>query len=431
MFSSFWKMIAKLTGVIITLLALFGIIELVRMFSFLHRISPILAATCFAVIAVLLIMLVIRWLAIPRALTPPSPIRYEDASISELRKHARYLSRYAYRLSENPNLSNEDQDVAWGISIDLKKSSRMKNPDRLAEQLFSAEEEGIVPLLKKLNSLASRTVRNSVRDVMLGVSLSPYHSVDLLIVLYRNLSMAHNIARIFHSRPTPREELLILRDTFRVVAAVNVMNLGRTLIENLFSNLPFIGRALDDIGQGLGAGVLTSATGHAAIDRCAAFRGWRKEEAMNSLLSHATDFCKDVRDIFTKDILPHLKPRIRLNASKETLEQPNFWERVTGGINSSLETAVSTLDSFIVQPTISGTRQVARAGAGLFVSSTSPSPEELPPEEIPPVEHHSDAHHRHSSKQRKHRTKSSQPKGIFRTFRTFKQRIQYTYRGDH
>ena len=70
---------------------------------------------------------------------------------------------------------------------------------------------------------------------------------------------------------------MILRDVLRVLITVNFLYIGRNLVENLFANVPLLGRVVDDMGQGLGAGLFTSAAGHAAIERCAAFRGWDKE----------------------------------------------------------------------------------------------------------------------------------------------------------
>jgi hypothetical protein len=141
-----------------------------------------------------------------------------------------------------------------------------------------------------------------MRDIMIGVTLSPYKSADLFIVIYRNLMMTLRIIRIYNARPAVGEQLRILLDILNVIATVNYINMGKNLIEGLGSRVPGIGRFIDDIAQGVGAGFMTTIAGHAAMDRCRAFKGWNAAEAKHHLLSHVSDFYNDVKDIFFKDV---------------------------------------------------------------------------------------------------------------------------------
>jgi hypothetical protein len=204
---------------------------------------------------------------------------------------------------------------------------------------------------------------------MMAVTLSPYPSVDLMVVVYRNGAMVLRLIRIYASRPAAREQLLILRDTLRVVATVNFLNVSRNLMESLFSKLPVIGPVVDDIAQGLGAGLLTSAAGHAAVGRCAAFRGWDKEEATETLARQARTFLADVKNIFTKDVLPEIKGRIRAETPAEAVEDPGFWNTVAKGISAAVDTTASTVDALILRPATAGTQGVVRA-ASTVASST-------------------------------------------------------------
>jgi hypothetical protein len=99
------------------------------------------------------------------------------------------------------------------------------------------------------------------------------------------------------------------------------------------------------------------------MERCAAFRGWDKQEAAESLARHAGTFFGDVRDIFTKDVLPGLKGRIVASTPNEVLEEPHFWERVTQGITTSVDVASHTLNTILVKPAMAGGKGVAAAGS--------------------------------------------------------------------
>ena len=148
-----------------------------------------------------------------------------------------------------------------------------------------------------------------MRDVMVGVTLSPYKAADLLIVLYRNLIMVGQIIHVYNARPRFRQQLSIYADIVRVIATVNYLNMGRNLIEGLGSHVPGIGRFVDDIAQGMGAGFMTTVVGHAAMDRCRAFRPWNETQAKDSLRRRAAAFYGDVKDTFWVDVWPTIRSR--------------------------------------------------------------------------------------------------------------------------
>jgi hypothetical protein len=187
------------------------------------------------------------------------------------------------------------------------------------------------------------------------VTLSPYRSADLLIVLYRNGGMVLRLTAIYASRPRLSEQLAILRDTVTVVAAVNFLNLGSKLVESLLSTVPIVGRFADDIAQGLGAGFFTSAVGHAAMHRCEAFQGWDRLEATDALRSRSEAFLEDVREIFQKDILPHLRSRL------PGLE----WERIASGVRRAVDVTAAGLDSLVARPVLAGGRVAVRTGSSV------------------------------------------------------------------
>ena len=242
--------------------------------------------------------------------------------------------------------------------VDLKNGLTTGSGDRQREAIQRAEKEIITPLLEVLDAKADRHVRSSVRDVMVCVAVSPYKSADLMIVLYRNAAMVIRIIRIYHSRPRFREQMRILRDTMRVVATVNYLNLGGKLLEKLSAKLPG-GRFLDDIAQGMGAGLMTSVAGHAAKHRCRAFRGWDEQEAKNSIGRHLVKFYKDVRGIFLTDIMGMMKDRIG-----------GAYQAARDAVESALVSTGGMMDTFIKKPVVAGSgtifRAVGRTVKGIF-----------------------------------------------------------------
>lgn len=365
MFKRVWDIAVRIVWVISFALVAMAAIELLRLYVLLRDLHAGAAAAYLFIIGVVSVSLIIwllhQWLSFPTVLTPPElPDDISGASHRQLVNYTRYLIKYLRRLSINPSLSPQQTEAARE-QIELLQDTLRAHPlrDDLIRDTRKAEEEGVLPLLAALNELAAHEVRRSVRDVMLGVTLSPYHSLDAAAVLYRNGSMIVRIARIYNARPLHREQWLILRDTLRTVAAVNLLNIGKTLFDKLFSGIPFVGRVMDDIAQGIGAGLLTSVAGRAAMDRCAAYRGWTRAKAAESITSHAGNFFADVKDMFAKDVLPSLRPRIMVTAPQAAGE-PDFWKRLNDGITGAMDNSAKAVGDYILKPAVAGTIGVAR-----------------------------------------------------------------------
>ena len=285
---------------------------------------------------------------IPRVLTPPDI--HGPPSETQAQNYCKYLIGYVKRLADNPNLSPDDIVKAKkDIQVLEKLSQSDHQPSDLLSEIKKVGKKSIEPLLSNLKQKAEREVRNSVRDIMMGVTLSPYRAVDLLIVVYRNGAMVLRIMSIYNSRPLLKEQILVLRDVLKVVATVNYLNFGEKLMERFLSCVPYVGRALDDFAQGIGAGLLTSATGHGAIYRCEAYRGWNQQFAVDTMSSHITELMRDVKNIFTKDILPRMKSRVYLTTPSEKTQDPGFWDNTLSGISRALE-ATDTLVVIVKKP---------------------------------------------------------------------------------
>lgn len=429
MFVRAWKMFCRILLIIGGLLTFIVLVELFRIYTLFYRYSPILAWTYVAVLSGLLLAGLLHairgMIRYPRSLKPPPPPAAGEATHHEMKRYCRYLTHYLQRLADNPRMTEEQQDLALRQieEIDGVLKAHPLNDD-LERTIQQTETDVIAPLLNTLDQEAEREVRRSVRDVMIGVMLSPYHSVDLLIVLYRNTAMVLRVVAIYSTRPLPREQFRTLRDVMRVVATVNFLYIGRNLLENLFAFVPVIGRITDDIGQGLGAGLFTSAAGHAAMHRCAAFRGWNKQEAAETLGAHMKDFVKDVKNIFTKDVLPDIKGRIIAEAPAEKAQQPGFWEQVNRGIGNALDSTMKAAGDWVVKPAVAGAQGILYGGPSDTLSpSDPPAAARSAPPGSPPSPHN------HTHRRRRHRRRRRKKNGgMFRVFRTFGQRLKYTFR---
>ncbi|HML75489.1 MAG TPA: DUF697 domain-containing protein [Anaerohalosphaeraceae bacterium] len=296
------------------LLSLFAIFELLRMFQTLYSIHPAAGYVFLVVLAGGFVWLFVWFFRVlggsPRALTPPATVDIEQADLRQLRRWARYQLRFLQRLTQNPFL---DEKMRGQIQMEMDRLtpafSQSRDFGQMHQLVLTTEEKTILPALDLLDRQASRQVRDCVRDVMLGVTLSPYKSADIFIVLYRNVLMTGRIIQTYNTRPALGQTIRIGIDILNIVATVNYINMGKNLIEALASKLPGVGRLTDDIAQGIGAGFMTSIAGHAAMDRCRSFRRWNPQAAKAGLLNRVGDFYADVRDIFFSDVWGFVKVR--------------------------------------------------------------------------------------------------------------------------
>jgi uncharacterized membrane protein YcjF (UPF0283 family) len=342
MLKTAWKLLRTAIIVIGVLLSFFAVLEVLRAYQTLYVFHPWAAYVFLAVVLGLLVWLAAYvWLnlaAFPRPLNPPRIADVQNATDRQLKKYLRYLRRFLLRLSANGLLNESRRAALTEAAARLEMSPPADRPGMLA-LIRSMEDDRIRPALDALDELASRQVRDSMRDIMLFVTLSPYKSSDLLIVLYRNLMMLVRIVRVYRVRPALTEQLRIFSDIVNVIATVNYINMGKNLIEGLGSRVPGVGRFIDDIAQGIGAGFMTTVAGHAAMDRCRAFRGWNEVEAKRHMLSQVGDFYTDVKDIFFKDVWGSLRSRAGVTVGEAR-------EKVA----DALDETGSALDDFIRQP---------------------------------------------------------------------------------
>jgi hypothetical protein len=369
-FKQLWKTFCTLTLIIGVFLGFFAIVEILHAYEILANIHPILSYA-FLLVLVCIVGYLFAYVALgiysrPPVLVPPLIANTKTASLPQTKLYCKYLLNYIKRLAENENLPSEARQRCNEGQLRLIQASKSSTSRKtLVDALQKAEKEIIFSAMGSLDAKAEREIRNCVRDVMMGVMLSPYRAADLFVVIYKNAAMVVRIMRIYNSRPRVREQILIFRDTVRVVATVNFLNLGEKILETMAARMPFLGGFVDEMAQGVGAGILTSATGHAALSRCRAYRGWKHEDAVEGLQANIRNFVGDVKGLFG-DLLLEMRSRIRTRVPTSEMDRPDFWESVTGGISSSIDAVGDTVESFVRLPSRATIGAVVEVGKQVF-----------------------------------------------------------------
>lgn len=366
MWSSTFRTIRRITLLILAFAGLFFLLEVIRAGQTLYDLHPIAGWIFGIVLAFLGLWFLIRlaWVLFcrPPLLIPPKIPEMTEASTVELHRYGRYLVNYLARLSENPALPSDRRQMAKEGREKLESSMQSAHDAKnLLAVISTAESESLRPVVDHLDGLARRHVRTAMRDVMIGVTLSPWRAVDLWMVFYRNVMMVTDIIRTYNHRPRLREQAAIYRDILAIVAAVNFLSMGKNLLEGLCARVPGVGRFLDDIVQGMGAGFLTAVAGHAALDRCRSIRRWDRRAATSALGMQAAGFYSDVRDTFQQDILPAVLRRIG-DSSRETVD------KIVSAINET-GSMVSDFVKVPLQAAVSAGGSVLNAGQGLHSQS--------------------------------------------------------------
>jgi hypothetical protein len=113
----------------------------------------------------------------------------------------------------------------------------------------------------------------------------------------------------------------------------------RNILERAVRDVPLAGRVAEALTQAVGAGVLTSAAGHAAKQRCRAFRGWNRDEAARALAARLGDFLADCWRIASHDLLGPLGKLYHRSV-----------DSLAGAFRKAVDATCSAADTFIRRP---------------------------------------------------------------------------------
>jgi hypothetical protein len=351
-------------------LAFSAFIECIQAYQVLYTVHPYLGFLfVLAVLGALawgVCYFVLSMLRRPVALVPPPFCDLETARPRVVKRHARYLIAVQERLAENPFVPAESRALLLAEASGMKKRLGMHGSAfHLVPAMKNSVEQVIGPAIAPLDAEAERRVRSCVRDTMLGVTVSPWRSMDLLVVLYRNGQMVLEVSQLYHGRPRLRDQIRIFGDVIKIAATVQFLNIGSRLIENMTSWIPLLGRFADDIAQGIGAGLFTSVTGYATIDRCRSFQGWDEAAARAGLGAKLKQFLSDLKGVVADTIMPALRSRIEASTPGDR-EATNRMDRIRSGIGEAIDRTCETIDSCVRKPVGVGYRGVASTGAALW-----------------------------------------------------------------
>lgn len=348
------------------LLLFFTLMEMLRAYQTLHTLHPV-AGTLFGILLLAAVLTLAVWYGAtvgrrPRVLHAPVGVNPATAQGAELRAYARFQARLLRRLAANPQVPPAQQARLQRQSERVREAlAAGSDAADLSRCVRDTQDQFITPVVEPLDTRARDEVAGSVRDVMLAVTLSPWRTIDLLVVLARNLRMVVRVMTIYNARPPLREQLYILRDVFTVVVTVNFLSYGSQLFQKLTSSVPILGRFTDDIAQGVGAGLLTSVSGHAAIGRCRSYGCWDAQEAERSIRANLQRFLGDVKQIIVNDVL--LRLRRSVEAQMPEPERPaDLQTQLREGVSEALDESAGFLDVLIVRPALATGRGVAGTG---------------------------------------------------------------------
>lgn len=342
MLREIWQIAKTALLIVGVALTFFAFVEVVQAYNALRDMHPVAGYVFLAILGCLAIALLLVYLRrvasmppvlkVPETGGPP-----EEADLVGLKIRGRYLLKYLACLRANRNVSDEQRGLLSEGHDELERAlKRPRSREELVETIAKAEGQVIEPVLVNLDREVDDHIQRCVRDVMVGVTVSPFRSVDLLVVVARTFRMVVGIIQTYRGRPRLREQLAILHDTLRVVAYVNYMNLGEKLFEKLCASVPYVGGYVDDIAQGIGAGVLTSAAGHAVKHRCRAYRSWNEVEAQKHLKARLPTFLRDCGHM-ARDLFGNRIPQ-------------KTWEQVQAGLSKGVERTAEIADAFVRQP---------------------------------------------------------------------------------
>jgi uncharacterized membrane protein YcjF (UPF0283 family) len=286
-------------------LAFFAVLETLQAWQTLRDLHPWAGHAFLLVVALLLLYLLLQLRALLQyraALKPPALPAEGPLHVREVKQALRYLDRVTARLSENSILKDDgaQEELKLLESEVAMLINQAPSPDDARKELHRIENLFIAPLLDRLDKHAEVIVSDNVGLVTLGTALSPYKSIDLYIVLARNIRMVNRILHVYRTRPTLRETVKVFYDIARVVAAVNLLNAMDNVWAGIGRHIPKVGTLAEAVSEGMFSGLLTSVAGHAAIDRSRSYQPWSGEEAARRYQGRLNRWARDVLGILVR-----------------------------------------------------------------------------------------------------------------------------------
>jgi len=306
-----WKIIKRGFYILGSLLLFIVVIEVIRALQTLSAVHPVLAWVVGIAGIGSIVWGIWKLLQLlkefPSALISPDPEKLGGKkSNTYLKAHLYYLKSVVEGLSKNKHLPVEIRNALSGVLTDGKSFLTSGNADQLNRRIVTLDEDVISPALQQLDEQAEKKVQDTVRDTMVGVMLLPFKAADIYLVIYRNGVMFLELVKLYSQRPSIKETYNVFRDVIKMVATVNILSYTERFTQKLMASVPILDKTTDDIIQGTGAGLLTTAVGKATIQRCRAYQKWNMDIEIESYRKTSLDFLVYVKDILGDDVVPPL-----------------------------------------------------------------------------------------------------------------------------
>lgn len=326
------KYLKRIIVLISILFLSFIFIELLRAYQTLANINSIIAILFITFIIGLLLWAVFPFLRLfityKRSIHIPIPQKYGGINSDKFKnKYKLFIENYSKNLLKNPNISH---NYKLKLQTEFKLISSNSNNFSHKEYIETIDIKIIQPVLIILNEKAELIVKNTVRDSIAGVTLSPFRSFDIYFIIYRNFKMFNQLVNLYNQRPPFSQTVIYLKDVLKIITSVNMLNFTEKFTEKMMGGIPVVSRIADDIIQGIGAGILTTSIGKATIQRCRSYGIWDLEIEKKTFTKTSKDFYIYSRQIFIDDILPTLS---------------NTWVEIWDKIKSAFPKNIVNFDS--------------------------------------------------------------------------------------
>ena len=410
-FSQSARFLYRLAAAVVVLLLFIAAMEVLRAFRLAHALSPALG--WFVAAAALSAAIYAAWkvfgfLADRRTLAAPPLPDTQDPTFEELKEGATYFVHYFKRLGANPHLDDETRKQMRQEAYDIEEIlGHHPLGDDLARAVAKSRQT-LGPVIERLRTRARRLSRERMKFVVQDVVEPPFPCLPSMVLVYHQLAMTSDIVNTYLTRPALFEYYLVMRDAWSVLAEGRFLSLGQNLFEGVYTNTPPLGRAIDDIGPALTSMWLTRTVALVAMLRCEATIEWDTEDAVGRVEALTPDTIAAIKQSLQEDVVPILKLRLR-HSSPEGVTDPDAFSRsVVDGVARALDTLVGNL------------RHQAPESSAILARRQTIHDE-------PPVSE--EATRAEVETRRSHGRRRRSPRGVFRVFRTFGQRLKYTIGG--
>ncbi len=274
------------------LMVLAQIASVYRLFRDVHPVAGWVAALTFAAaLAWFVGRPVWSLVRVPRAVRPPRLAPAGTRTAEDWKRQRDYIGRYLRALRSNPELDDrvERIDLALDELHRLRPASAAGGTNS-GDDLTAFEREHVLPLLTELDARVDALIQREALAVGTMTAVSPNGSLDVFLVLWRNVNMVATIARLYYGRPGLRGTALVAQDVASAVLLASVMeklsDMSAGLIRKMGEGsraIPLVGALVGPTLDGVVNAIMTMKLGYLARERCRSFEAWDRNTTTSVL----------------------------------------------------------------------------------------------------------------------------------------------------